>query len=106
MKRRSLAVVMLAFCAAHISSCSTAPTACFNVVTPSDSIRVGHTVTFNSACSADASHIYWDFGNGTSSYLSPNTTTTYDTLGTYNVSLVVSGSGKTASTTQSVIVKP
>ena len=88
-----------------LSSCKTAPGACFTVTTPTDSIRVGTIVVFNAGCSSDATAYYWDFGNGkdTNSIVAQ---TMYTTVATYSVSLVVGNSGKSASITKNIVVLP
>ncbi len=89
-----------------LSSCKNAPVACFTVVTPADSIRLGHTVTFDASCSSDATQYYWDLGNGQTSTLAPTVQTIYDSTMTYTVALVVGNSGKSASVTKKIIVLP
>ena len=65
------------------SGCQKEPTASFTV--SSTSIEVGESVSFTNT-SADAANYEWDFGDGiTSSSVSP--THTYNTAGTYTVSL-------------------
>jgi PKD repeat protein len=95
----SLLIVML-------SSCKNAPVACFTILTNADSIRVGHPVQFDPACSSDATQYFWDFGNGQTSALSSVVQTTYDSATTYSISLVVEGSGKSASITKNIVVLP
>jgi PKD repeat protein len=88
-----------------LSSCKNVPVACFTVSTPADSIKVGTVVMFNAGCSSDATAYYWDFGNGmdTNSVVAH---TTYTTVATYSVALVVGNSGKSASVTKSIVVLP
>ena len=106
MKKGILAFVLISAYAVVVSSCSSNPTACFTISTVPDSIRVGHTVAMDAGCSTGATQYFWDFGNGKNSSTGPATTVTYDSIGTYTVSLVVSGSSKTASASRSLIVKP
>jgi PKD repeat protein len=91
---------------ALLGSCKNAPNACFTIVTTPDSIRAGHTVTFNAGCSTDATQYFWDFGNGLNSTSSPSAQTTYDSARTYSVALVVGNSGKSASIIKTIIVNP
>jgi PKD repeat protein len=88
-----------------MSSCKNTPIACFTVSTPADSIKVGTVVVFNAGCSSDATAYYWDLGNGrdTNSIIAQ---TTYTTVATYSVALVVGNSGKSASVTKNVVVLP
>jgi PKD repeat protein len=97
-----LFIVLLAL----LNSCKNAPVACFTILTPADSIHVGHVVKFDPSCSSDASAYYWDFGNGQNSNLSSVVQTTYDSARTYSVSLVAEGSGKSAFLTKNIIVLP
>ena len=89
-----------------LSSCKNAPVACFTVTTPADSIKVGTVVTFNATCSSDATAYYWDFGNGMNSSSAPIAQTTYTTVASYSVALVVGNSGKSASVTKNIVVLP
>jgi hypothetical protein len=91
---------------AVLSSCKNAPTPCFIVVTPADSIRVGHLVTFDASCSSDVSSYYWDFGNGQTSSSAPTAQATYDSVTSYTVTLVGTNSGKSAFLSKSIVVKP
>ena len=104
MKRYAPALLIFFAALGTMSSCKQAPVACFTVVTPADSIRVGHAVTFNAGCSSDATTYYWDFGNGQFSTSSPTAQITYDSAASYQVALVVGNSGKSASTTKTVVV--
>lgn len=106
MKRYAPSLLLFFAAIVTLSSCKNAPVACFTVVTPVDSIRVGHTVTFNAGCSSDAASYYWDFGNGQSSTTSPTAQITYDSAASYQVALVVGNSGKSASVTKTVVVHP
>ena len=72
---------------------------------PSGSIDVsagGLTVDF-SADSDDADNYAWDFGNGTAS-TEPNATVTYDTPGTYTVTLTLSNACGSTVLTEEVVV--
>jgi chitodextrinase len=91
---------------AVLSACKNAPSPCFTVVTPADSIRVGHIVTFDASCSSDISSYYWDFGNGQTSSSSPTAQTTYDSATSYMVTLVGENSGKNAFISKGIMVKP
>jgi len=104
MKRLTTSILFLVLIAA-LHSCKNAPIACFTVTTPADSIKVGHTVNFDPACSSDATSYYWDYGNGLSS-VSTTGQTIYDSATTYTVALVATGSGKSASITKRVTVLP
>jgi PKD repeat protein len=106
MKKGILAFVLIAVYAVLVSSCSSNPAACFTITTVPDSIKVGHTVAMDAGCSTGATQYYWDFGNGKNSSTGPATTVIYDSIGTYTISLVVSGSSKTATASKSVVVKP
>jgi PKD repeat protein len=105
MTKATTTLLLLLLLLTALSSCKNAPVACFTVTTPSDSIKVGTTVIFNAGCSSDATAYYWDFGNGkdTTSIVAQ---TTYSTVATYPVALVVGNSGKSASVTKSVVVLP
>lgn len=106
MKKATTTLLLNALILIGISGCKTAPVACFTVTTPADSIKVGTVVTFNSNCSSDATNYYWDFGNGMNSNAAPIVQTSYTTIATYSVTLVVANAGKTASLTKQIIVLP
>jgi len=66
------------------SSCQKKPMACFDA-SPT-TISAGQSVSFTSACSMDAHHYEWEFGDrGTS--MDANPTHTYNTAGSYTVKL-------------------
>jgi PKD repeat protein len=88
-----------------MSSCKNPPVACFTILTPTDSIRVGHVVQFDASCTSDATQYYWDFGNGLNAS-TVTAQTTYDSATTYKVTLVAAGSGKSAMISKSVTVLP
>ena len=106
MKKISYASVIAVVIYALSSCKGTAPNACYNITTPSDSIRVGHTVSLDASCSTDVSQYYWEFGNGKTSIYGPQASVVYDSAGSYSVALVVSGNGKTAAATKSIVVLP
>jgi PKD repeat protein len=106
MKRYAPALLIFFAALGTMSSCKQAPVACFTVLTPADSIKVGHSVTFNAGCSSDAASYYWDFGNGQFSTTSPTAQIIYDSAASYQVALVVGNSGKSASITKTVVVNP
>jgi PKD repeat protein len=89
-----------------LQSCGKTPVVCFEVVTPADSIRVGKDVTFNASCSIDVKEYYWSFGNGKSAIGDFVVTTTYDSVGTYEVSLLTTNGNKQNNQTKSIVVKP
>lgn len=79
------------------------PVAAFNF-TPAGTCQ-GGTVTFNNT-STGGSTYYWNFGNGQTS-TSPNPSVTYNTPGSYDVTLTVTSSNGCISTiTQTVIINP
>lgn len=90
---------------ALMSSCKNAPVACFTILTPADSIRVGHVVQFDASCTSDATQYYWDFGNGMNAS-TVTAQTTYDSATSYAVNLVAVGSGKSAAASKRVVVLP
>ncbi len=89
-----------------LQSCGKTPVVCFEVVTPADSIRVGKDVKFNGGCSIDVKDYYWSFGNGKSAIGDFVVTTTYDSVGTYEVSLLTINGNKQNNQTKSIVVKP
>lgn len=106
MRKTTPALLLFVLVLLVLSSCKNAPVACFTLATPSDSIRVGHAVIFNAGCSSDATQYFWDFGNGQNSTSSTTAQTTYDSAASYSVALVVANSGKSASITKTIVVKP
>ncbi len=67
-----------------LTSCQKEPMACFEM--PSTA-TVGQAVSFNGACSMDAHHYEWNFGDGGTS-MEANPTHTYNNAGTYTVKLM------------------
>jgi PKD repeat protein len=49
---------------------------------------------------------YWSFGNGKSAIGDFVVTTTYDSVGTYEVSLLTTNGNKQNNQTKSIVVKP
>ena len=103
--QKSPTLLLFVLIIALMSSCKTAPQACFTIVTAADSIRVGHVVQFDGSCTSDANQYYWDFGNGLNSS-SVIGQTTYDSAITYTVNLVAVGSGKSSAVSKRVTVLP
>ncbi len=99
---------LLATC---LSSCKKGPYACFEVLTPADSIRVGYPVRFNAECSGAAMYA-WNLGNNkTPVYPTPyEAQTTYDSAGIYIVSVTVGWRnrhyGGVPTATKTIIVNP
>ena len=89
-----------------LQACSKPQVVCFEVVTPPDSIRVGKTVKFNANCSINVNDFYWTFGNGKGDFSSIETSTTYDSIGIYNVTLLSTSGNKSSTQTKSIEVKP
>lgn len=69
-----------------LASCMKKPMACFDMPATG---TVAQSVTFNSACSMDASKYEWNFGDGSAVSTEATTTHTYSTAGTYTVKLMV-----------------
>lgn len=67
-----------------ITSCQKEPMACFDA-SPT-TITAGQSVNFTSACSMDAHHYEWEFGDGGTS-MDANPSHTYSTAGSYTVKL-------------------
>lgn len=62
-------------------------------------------IDFSSSCSENASSYQWEFGDGSTS-INPNPTHTYNSHGTYEVTLVVAGEqGSSNTSTQTIIVE-
>jgi len=101
-----LAVCFFSLAITVIQSCGKTPVVCFEVVTPADSIRVGKDVKFNGGCSIDVKDYYWSFGNGKSAIGDFVVTTTYDSVGTYEVSLLTTNGNKQNSVSKSIVVQP
>ncbi len=81
------------------------PTASFT--TSGNGCTVPFAVTFNNTSTTGAGITYnWNFGNGQNSTLQNPTQVTYNTAGTYNVTLVVANpnTGCSATVTQSIVV--
>jgi PKD repeat protein len=90
-----------------ISSCnSVGPTACFQLDTLTDSMKVGRTILFDAQCSSDAKSYYWDFGNGQNNGTTQVAQTVYTSAAIYPVTLVVSNGSKTATISRSVTIMP
>jgi PKD repeat protein len=87
----TLAVVILF---TLLPSCAKPPVICFEVVTPVDSIRVGKEVKFSANCSINVNDYYWSFGNGKGDFDKIETSTTYDSIGIYEVTLLSTSGSK------------
>ena len=98
-------IILACLLTVWLASCKIAPNPCFVVLTPADSIRVGYAVRFDASCTSDASKYYWDFGNGQTS-TAIVTQVKYDTTGSYKVALTVGSTGKSGSTTKTIVVNP
>ena len=80
-----------------------APTAAFSY-TPNPG-KAGQGVQFNYTGSG-ASTYSWTFGDGSAASVVENPDHTYNTAGTYNVTLSVSNAAGSASTSQTITVTP
>jgi PKD repeat protein len=107
-------LVIVAFGSAMMISTPTpspsAPTASFFYL-PSSNIVAGNTVSFDAALSKASSGsitgYYWDFGDGSLSTVGQVVNHTYDTEGTYTITLIVKDAhGLTTSTQKTVDVSP
>jgi hypothetical protein len=88
-----------------ISSCGKSPGPCFEVLTEADSIRVGKVITFDAGCSLDVRDYNWDFGNGLGGY-DVVMTTIFDSVKTYQVTLLGTNGSKSSATRKEVVVMP
>ncbi len=68
-----------------LTSCMKKPMACCDVPA---SGTVGLSLSFNSACSMDASQYEWNFGDGSAVSKEATTTHSYTAAGTYTVKLM------------------
>jgi parallel beta-helix repeat protein len=93
MKRVTWIIPEVLLAALWITSCEMlgpdAPEAC---ITAPEQIEAGKPAAFNSSCSANASSYAWDFGDGGISD-EANPFHTYQSAGTYTVTLTVSNAG-------------
>lgn len=93
-----------------VMSCSKQPTACFDA-DPSTA-QVGESINLDASCSIEAEQYIWsdDSSNGASSYSPGGTesqqqTVTFDTPGTYEITLTVENGKKTDETTRTITVQ-
>lgn len=89
-----------------LESCQKEPLVCFQVNTPEDSIRVGKVVEFSGACSINVNDYYWTFGNMKTNIGDIVTSTVYDSVGTYSVTLLSNRGSQSYKVTKSIEVKP
>ena len=98
-KTKFLSMAFLATLA--LTSCMKKPMACCTV--PATGTH-GQSVSFNSACSMDASQYQWDFGDGSAVSTDATTTHVYSAAGTFTVKLMAMDSkGKNMSETSKSI---
>ena len=99
-KTLALLLVVTAAVAVGLQSCGH-PFACITTDIDEDSIHVNQPVTFTGACSSSADDYFWIFDdNSDSSFFGYNITKTFTDTGDHEVFLLVTGKGKSASTTQ------
>ena len=101
-----LSLALLVVFSFSILSCKksqSAPTAAFSY-TPNPG-KAGQGIQFNYTGSGGATYS-WTFGDGSASSVVENPDHTYNTAGTYNVSLTATNTTGSASTSQTITVTP
>jgi len=107
--RLLLLIVVLSMAIAIVQSCDRSPSACFTINVNTDSIHVNQPVTFNGTCSYLADEYFWQFQEANDSTLgSYNSvvTETFSDTGNVSITLTVLKGSQTASTSQTIHVKP
>ena len=88
-------------------SCTKSVFACFSTDMSQDSLHINRVVTFNANCSSNADEFFWEFNNNPdSTYFGSVVTKTLKDTGGLTVYLLVVNGNKSASTTQTLYVKP
>ena len=87
MKMKTNLILLFPFCLALLSSCKDPTISCFTH--SPDTITTSTVVTFNAACSEEASYFTWNFGDATADTTTTalNITHQYSNAGTYTVRL-------------------
>jgi PKD repeat protein len=98
-------LTFLAFLIASINSCSKTPSACFQVYSSSDSIRIGEPVTFDASCAADANEYNWSFGGDLIDF-GKIVTIAFDSAKVYEVELITINGRKTTKNIKEITVYP
>ncbi len=88
--------------AAVSGSCTLEPTACLTA-SKEDNVKVNETVTFNAACSENATSFNWDFGDNASGD-GAQITHKYSSAGTYQVTLTALNGGQSHQSSARIIV--
>ena len=88
-------------------SCAKSVYACFSTDMNQDSLHVNRVVTFNANCSSNADEFFWEFNNNPDSTAFGSVTSkTLKDTGSLTVYLLVVSGNKSASTTQTLNVRP
>ena len=110
MIRKKIGIVVLVvavFAVVAMQSCSKAVFACFSTDMNQDSLHINRVITFNANCSGNADEFFWEFNNNPdSTYFGSVVTKTLKDTGSLTVYLLVVNGNKSASTTQTLYVKP
>ena len=105
--KKTIAILVSAFTfTVLINSCSKTPYACFKILNNVDSIHVRDTVRFDANCSSDVDHYNWNLGDNKDLQFNATAKTTYDTVGTFNITLFVTSGGNTAQADKTITVRP
>jgi hypothetical protein len=88
-----------------LHSCSKTPSACFQVYSSSDSIRIGEPVTFDASCAVDANEYNWSFGGDLIDY-GKIVTIAFDSAKVYEVELMTLNGRKTSKNRKEITVYP
>ena len=105
--KKTIAIIASAFTfMVLINSCSKTPYACFKILNNVDSIHVRDTVRFDGSCSSDVENYNWNLGDNKNLQFNIAAKTTYDTVGTYTITLFVINGGNTAQADKIITVKP
>ncbi len=98
-----LAAIAVMIC--MMSSCAKTPAACFQVLSQSDSIRVGEVVTFDASCSIDSKQYNWTLGDNIIDY-GQKVSVAFDSAKVYSIELLVINGNKTSNAQQEITVYP